>query len=156
MLYYKGKRTFDSSSNDSGDKGDVEDALRLEGQINPKILQERAEKVDGWVRTMQRMANGDYDDERSILSEEEVENFIDKLDPFASDPDSQPEAAVTPEEDNPPYNSDDDLLCDWVVKAMRSAWMESDRHQGGEDVQISNNLLLILMISSSCDKWLIP
>ena len=106
------QRTFDSSSNDSGDKGDVEDALRrLEGQINPKILQEKAEKVDGWVRTMQqRLADGDYDDERSILSEEEVENFIDELDPLASDPDIQPEAAVPPEEDNPSYDSDDDPL----------------------------------------------
>ena len=106
------QRTFDSSSNDSGDKGDVEDALRrLEGQINPKVLQEKAEKVDGWVRTMQqRLADGDYDDERSIFSEEEVENFIDELDPLASDPDIQPEEAVPPEEDNPSYDSDDDPL----------------------------------------------
>ena len=100
------QRTFDSSSNDSGDKGDVEDALRrLEGQINPKILQEKAEKVDGWVRTMQqRLADGDYDDERSIFSEEEVENFIDELDPLASDPDIQPEAVVPPEEDDSSYD----------------------------------------------------
>jgi hypothetical protein len=103
------QRTFDSSSNDSGDKGDVEDALRrLEGQINPKVLQEKAEKVDGWVRTMQqRLADGDYDDERSIFSEEEVENFIDELDPFASDPNTQPGALVSPEEDN---EADDALL----------------------------------------------
>ena len=106
------QRTFDSCSNDSGDKGDVEDALRrLEGQINPKVLQEKAEKVDGWVRTMQqRMADGDYDDERSIFSEEEVENFIDELDPLASDPDiQQPEEAVTPVQDNPSDESDDAL-----------------------------------------------
>lgn len=104
------QRTFDASSNDSGDKGDVEDALRrLEGQINPKVLQEKAEKVDGWVRTMQqRMANGDYDDERSIFSEEEVESFIDELDPLASDPDiQQPEEAVTPVQDIPSGDSDD-------------------------------------------------
>jgi GDP/GTP exchange factor required for growth at low temperature len=107
------QQTFDSSSNDSGDKGDVEDALRrLEGQINPKVLQEKAKKVDGWVRTMQqRMANGDYDDDRSIFSEGEVENFIDELDPFASDPDiQQPEAAVPPVEDNLSDYSDDALL----------------------------------------------
>ena len=107
------QRTFDSSSNDSGDKGDVEDALRrLEGQINPKVLQEKAEKVDGWVRTMQqRLANGDYDDDRSILSEEEVENFIDELDPFASDPDiQQPEAVAPPVEDNPSDDLSDALL----------------------------------------------
>ena len=63
------QRTFDLCSNDSVDKGNVEDALRrLEGQINPKVLQEKAEKVDGWVRTMQQpIANGDYDDERSIF-----------------------------------------------------------------------------------------
>jgi Gdp/GTP exchange factor required for growth at low temperatures len=108
------QRTFDSSSNDSGDKGDVEDALRrLEGQINPKVLQEKAEKVDGWVRTMQqRLANGDYDDDRSILSDEEIENFIDELDPFASDPDIQQLEAVAPSvEDNPtPSDDSDDAL----------------------------------------------
>ena len=107
------QRTFDSSSNDSGDKGDVEDALRrLEGQINPKVLQEKAEKVDGWVRTMQqRMADGDYDDDRSIFSEEEVETFIDELDLLASDPDiQQPEETVPPVEDNPSDNPEDALL----------------------------------------------
>ena len=100
------QQTFDSASNDSGDKGDVEDALRrLEGQINPKVLQERAEKVDGWVRTMQqRMADGDYDDEKSILSEEEIENFIDELDPLTSDPDA--------EGDSVSYNSEDALISD--------------------------------------------
>ena len=105
------QRIFDSSSNDSGDKGDVEDALRrLEGQINPKVLQEKAEKVDGWVRTMQqRLADGDYDDERSVFSEEEVENFIDELDPFASDPNTQP---VPPEEDN---EADDALSASTIV-----------------------------------------
>ena len=104
------QRTFDASSNDSGDKGDVEDALRrLEGQINPKVLQEKAEKVDGWVRTMQqRMADGDYDDERSMFSEDEVESFIDELDPLASDPDiQQPEEAATPVQDNPSGDSGD-------------------------------------------------
>jgi Gdp/GTP exchange factor required for growth at low temperatures len=51
----------DSLSNDE-EKGDVEAALRrLEGQINPKKIQENAFKVDGWVRTIQeRMAAGDY------------------------------------------------------------------------------------------------
>ena len=101
------QRTFDSSS-DSGDKGDVEDALRrLEGQINPKVLQEKAEKVDGWVRTMQqRMADGDYDDERSILSEEEVESFIDELDPLTSDSDTHGVMVLTEPEGG---NTDDDL-----------------------------------------------
>ena len=102
------QRTFDSSSNDSGDKGDVEDALRrLEGQINPKVLQEKAEKVNGWVRTMQqRLADGDYDDERSVFSEDEVESFIDELDPLASGPDTLPDAAIPPEEDNISYDPD--------------------------------------------------
>jgi hypothetical protein len=104
------QRTFDTASNDSGDKGDVEDALRrLEGQINPKVLQEKAEKVDGWVRTMQqRMADGDYDDERSIFSEEEVENFIDELDQFTSDP-TQPNTEL-PEGDSALYDPVDDPL----------------------------------------------
>lgn len=101
------QRTFDSSSNDSGDKGDVEDALRrLEGQINPKVLQERAEKVDGWVRAMQeQIVNGDYD-ERSIFSEEEVESFIDE-DLLTPDADTRPEATLLPEGDNIPSDPDD-------------------------------------------------
>lgn len=104
------QRTFDSSSNDSGDKGDVEDALRrLEGQINPKVLQEKAEKVDGWVRTMQqRMADGDYDDERSIFSEEEAEGFIDELNLLASNLGTEPDVAVLPG-DNESFDSDDAL-----------------------------------------------
>ena len=116
------QRTFDSSSNDSGDKGDVEDALRrLEGQINPKVLQEKAEKVDGWVRTMQqRLADGDYDDERSILSEEEVENFIDELDPLASDPDIQPETAEPSVEDKPSDDSDNALLSGNTIVPIQS------------------------------------
>lgn len=46
-------------------QGDVDDALRrLEGQINPQKLQEKASKVDGWVRTIrERMAAGDYTNE---------------------------------------------------------------------------------------------
>jgi hypothetical protein len=84
----------------------VEDALRrLEGQINPKVLQERAEKVDGWVRTMQqRMVDGDYDDGRSALSKQEIERFIDELDPLTSDPDA--------EGDSVSYNSEDALISD--------------------------------------------
>jgi GDP/GTP exchange factor required for growth at low temperature len=54
----------DSLSNDE-ESGDVEDALRrLEGQINPAKQQEKASKVDGWVRTIrERLAAGDYQDE---------------------------------------------------------------------------------------------
>lgn len=75
------QQTFESLSNDEDDTGDVEAALRrLEGHINPKIQQEKAEKVDGWVRTLQeRMANGDYDYEDSLFPEDEVEGFIDEL-----------------------------------------------------------------------------
>jgi len=74
------QQTFEDISNSSDDKGDVDAALRrLEGQINPKVLQENAEKVNGWVRNLQeRMANGDY--ENSIFSEDEVEDFIDEVD----------------------------------------------------------------------------
>ena len=74
------QQTFEDMSNSSDDKGDVEAALkRLEGQINPKVLQENAEKVNGWVRNLQeRLTNGDY--ENSIFSEDEVEDFIDEVD----------------------------------------------------------------------------
>ena len=46
-------------------QGDVDEALRrLEGQVNPQKMQEKASKVDGWVRTIrERMAAGDYTNE---------------------------------------------------------------------------------------------
>ncbi|KII90143.1 hypothetical protein PLICRDRAFT_174923 [Plicaturopsis crispa FD-325 SS-3] len=61
------------SLSDEEEAGDVEDALRrLEGQINPAKRQEKASKVDGWVRTIQeRLAAGDYGDEPSRLSDDE-------------------------------------------------------------------------------------
>lgn len=81
------QQTFEAMSNDGEDNGDVEAALRrLEGHINPKIQQERTEKVDGWVRTLQeRMASGDHDYESSILSEDDVEPFFDEADGAESD-----------------------------------------------------------------------
>ncbi|KAF8900418.1 hypothetical protein CPB84DRAFT_1778876 [Gymnopilus junonius] len=92
------QQTFESMS-DEEDNGDVEAALRrLEGQINPKIEQEKADKVDGWVRTLQeRMANGDYDYESSLFSEDDVEGFIDEVDLHSTDdtePDSPPEMVI--------------------------------------------------------------
>lgn len=67
---------LDSLSNDE-ETGDVEDALRrLEGQINPQKRQEKASKVNGWVRTMQeRMAAGDYHNEEPMFSDEEYEDY---------------------------------------------------------------------------------
>ncbi|GLB44214.1 putative rasGEF domain containing protein [Lyophyllum shimeji] len=64
------------SLSDEEETGDVEDALRrLEGQINPQKQQEKASKVDGWVRTIQeRMAAGDYDeDEPPMFSDDSDE-----------------------------------------------------------------------------------
>lgn len=74
------QQTFEEMSNDSDDKGGVEAALRrLEGQINPKVLQENSEKVDGWLHNLrERMTNGDY--ANSVYSEDEVEGFFDELD----------------------------------------------------------------------------
>ena len=74
------QQTFEEMSNDSDDKGDVDAALRrLEGQINPKVLLENAEKVDGWLLHLrERMENGDY--ANSIYSEGEVEDFFDEVD----------------------------------------------------------------------------
>ena len=79
---------MDSLSADEG-AGDVEDALRrLEGQINPEKKQEKASKVDGWVRTMRdRLIAGDYVDEpprfldEDIIDDENVQNHsFDSLD----------------------------------------------------------------------------
>ncbi|KAH7882692.1 hypothetical protein F5I97DRAFT_1816323 [Phlebopus sp. FC_14] len=65
----------DSLSDDDGDGG-VEEALqRLEGQINPQRRKEKALKVDGWVRAIQeRMAAGDFGDERPRFYSEDGEN----------------------------------------------------------------------------------
>lgn len=61
------------SLSDDEETGDVEAALRrLEGQINPKKKQEKASKVDGWVRTIQeRMAAGDYGDDQPRFPDDE-------------------------------------------------------------------------------------
>jgi len=74
------QQTFEEMSNHSDDIGGVEAALRrLEGQINPKVLQENSEKVDGWLHNLrERMTNGDY--ANSVYSEDEVEGFFDELD----------------------------------------------------------------------------
>lgn len=105
------QRAFESTSNDGEDTGDVEAALRkLEGQINPKILQEQAEKVDGWVRSMQeRMKNGDYEYESSLFSEDEVEGFIDEVDPPMdyTDPESPPDLIVSSSETDDSYDYED-------------------------------------------------
>lgn len=93
------QQTFESTSND-GEEGDVEAALRrLEGQINPKVQQEKAAKVDGWVKTMQdRMANGDYDYESSLFSEDEIEGFIDEVDQSSIEADLDNEEDVDHED----------------------------------------------------------
>ncbi|KAH9477116.1 Guanine nucleotide exchange factor LTE1 [Psilocybe cubensis] len=105
------QRTFESMSNDGEDGGDVEAALRrLEGQINPKIQQEKAEKVDGWVRSMQeRLRNGDYDYESSIFSEDDVEGFIDEVYPATddTDPESPPDLVVSSSETDDSNDNDD-------------------------------------------------
>ncbi|KAJ3509621.1 hypothetical protein NLJ89_g5128 [Agrocybe chaxingu] len=107
------QQTFESMSNDGDDKGDVEAALlRLEGQINPKVLQEKAEKVDGWVRSLrERMANGDYDRASSIFSDDEpeFEGFIDEVDqPLKPDFETQPNLVVSIAEDEG-YAGHDDI-----------------------------------------------
>lgn len=106
------RQAFESDSND-GEEGDVEAALRkLEGQINPKVMQENAEKVDVWVRSLQeRMANGDYGYESSIYSEDEVEGFIDEAGPLTDDTDVEtpPELVVSTLETTDDENSPDDF-----------------------------------------------
>ncbi|KAJ7161005.1 hypothetical protein C8R46DRAFT_1164641 [Mycena filopes] len=64
------------SLSDDGEGGDVEAALhRLEGQINPEKQQEKASKVDGWMRTMrERFLNGDYDDNEEAAPESNDES----------------------------------------------------------------------------------
>ncbi|KAH0834180.1 hypothetical protein J3R83DRAFT_11489 [Lanmaoa asiatica] len=70
----------DSLSEDAEDGGVDEALKRLEGQINPQRREEKALKVDGWVRTIQeRMAAGDFGDEhpRFFDGEEEEEEVYD-------------------------------------------------------------------------------
>lgn len=88
------QQTFEDMNNNSNEKGDVEAALRrLEGQINPKVLQENSEKVNGWVRNLQeRMAVGDY--ECSVYSEE-IEDFVDEVDTIPAVEDQEAQAVKT-------------------------------------------------------------
>ncbi|KAJ7454913.1 hypothetical protein B0H11DRAFT_1875011 [Mycena galericulata] len=81
------------SLSDDEERGDVEAALhRLEGQINPEKQQEKASKVDVWMRTMrERFLNGDYDDneERQFSDDEEgyeEPSSIDDPDADADEP----------------------------------------------------------------------
>ncbi|KAJ7146148.1 hypothetical protein C8R44DRAFT_8509 [Mycena epipterygia] len=75
------------SLSDDEESGDVEAALhKLEGQINPKTQQEKASKVDGWMRTMrERFLNGDYDDneERQFSDDDEDYEHSSHDDPDA-------------------------------------------------------------------------
>jgi hypothetical protein len=84
----------DSLSDDEED-GNVEAALhRLEGQINPQKQQEKASKVDGWMRTMrERFLNGDYDEGevRQFSDEEEDYEEASNDDP-ATDSDADADA----------------------------------------------------------------
>lgn len=87
---------LDSLSNDE-ETGDVEAALRkLEGELSPLKQQEKASKVDGWVRTIQeRMAAGDYSDDHPRFSDDEAEEQSPDEDDFeeerASMSDDHPE-----------------------------------------------------------------
>ncbi|KAJ7585243.1 hypothetical protein C8J56DRAFT_789163 [Mycena floridula] len=94
----------DSLSDDGEGPGDVDDALRrLEGQINPEKRQEKASKVDGWVRNIRaRLAAGDYTDEAPRLSDDEDDDQDSKAEDSPeifiaeADGDSDPEMATTP------------------------------------------------------------
>ncbi|KAG6844232.1 hypothetical protein H0H87_008645 [Tephrocybe sp. NHM501043] len=86
---------IDSLSDDE-EKGDVEDALkRLEGQINPMKQQEKASKVDGWVRTIrERLAAGDYSDEQPPFSDDSDEEDCGDSHNLSSDSFDQDSASV--------------------------------------------------------------
>ncbi|KAJ8519267.1 hypothetical protein ONZ45_g3746 [Pleurotus djamor] len=70
-----------------GEGGDVEDALRrLEGQINPQRQQEKAMKVDGWIRSIQeRMAAGDYVDELPRFPMDDDDDYDDIASQYEND-----------------------------------------------------------------------
>lgn len=85
------------SLSDDGETGDVEDALRrLEGQINPREQQEKASKVDGWVRTMrERLINGDYEDEKLRYSDDEDVEEDDPISNTFYDHDSASQRSIS-------------------------------------------------------------
>ncbi|KAK7447019.1 Guanine nucleotide exchange factor lte1 [Stygiomarasmius scandens] len=74
------------SLDDDDETGDVEDALkRLEGQISPQKRQEKASKVDGWVKTIrERLAAGDYSDEAPRFSDDGSDDEEDERSSFSS------------------------------------------------------------------------
>ena len=77
------RKTFDTTS-DNEDNGDVEAALRrLEGQISPKIQQEKVQKIDRWLDELNNGPPTSIDaDDDSIFSREDIDIF--DFDPPAS------------------------------------------------------------------------
>ena len=77
------------SLSDDEESGDVEAALRrLEGQINPQKKQEKASKVDGWIKHIQeRLAAGDYSHDGPAHSSDEEDEIEDQVwdEPSAGD-----------------------------------------------------------------------
>jgi hypothetical protein len=70
------RKTFDTTS-DNEDNGDVEAALkRLEGQISPKIQQEKVQKIDRWLDELNNGPPTSIDaDDDSIFSREDIDIF---------------------------------------------------------------------------------
>jgi len=70
------RKTFDAMSDDE-DTGDVEAALkRLEGQISPKIQQEKVQKIDRWLHELNNGPPNSVDtDDDSIFSREDIDIF---------------------------------------------------------------------------------
>jgi hypothetical protein len=91
------RKTFDTIS-DGEDNGDVEAALRrLEGQINPKVQQEKVQKVDKWLHELNNgppISADTDDDDDSIFSREDIDIF--DFDTPASRSDTQTLPDITP------------------------------------------------------------
>ncbi|KIY67631.1 ras GEF [Cylindrobasidium torrendii FP15055 ss-10] len=85
------------SLSDDEERGDADDALRrLEGQIGNDRQQEKASKVDGWVKTIQnRLHNGDFDEDEPPLYEEDDEEEADE-----DEEGSEVQEVATPSQDS--------------------------------------------------------
>ena len=101
------RKTFDTTSDDE-DNGDVEAALRrLEGQISPKIQQEKVQKIDRWLDELNNGPPTSIDtDDDSIFSREDIEIFDFDTPASRSDTQTLPEIMIPKLEGDDSYQEE--------------------------------------------------
>ncbi|KAF7297266.1 hypothetical protein MIND_00959800 [Mycena indigotica] len=122
------------SLSDNGDAGDVEAALKaLEGQIDKGKVQEKASKVNTWMKTMrERFLTGDYDDtEEPRYSDDDedeeevgVSSSISNDEGFTTDDDTNNTTELITDDDSVPL---EEHAADTPIYTTRTAPMSPPR-----------------------------